>query len=160
MPAEPSYVIVGASLAGAKAAETLREEGFGGRVVLIGGEAERPYERPPLSKGYLLGKEDRSVVYVHDEGWYAGHDVDLRLGASVTGIDPAARTVSIADGETVGYDRLLLTTGSVPRRLDVPGSHLDGVHYLRILADSEPSWSGQAGSAWKRPPPRGSTAAT
>ncbi len=137
MPAEPSYVIVGASLAGAKAAETLREEGFGGRVVLIGGEAERPYERPPLSKGYLLGKEDRSVVYVHDEGWYAGHDVDLRLGASVTGIDPAARTVSIADGETVGYDRLLLTTGSVPRRLDVPGSHLDGVHYLRILADSE-----------------------
>ena len=76
---EPTYVIVGASLAGAKAAETLREEGFDGQVVLIGAEAERPYERPPLSKGYLLGKDEKSSIYVHEEGWYAEHEVDLRL---------------------------------------------------------------------------------
>jgi len=81
MPTDPTYLIVGASLCGAKAAETLREEGFGGRVILLGSETERPYERPPLSKGYLLGKEDKSVIYVHEEGWYAGHDVDLRLGS-------------------------------------------------------------------------------
>ena len=71
MPTDPTYLIVGASLCGAKAAETLREEGFGGRVILLGSETERPYERPPLSKGYLLGKEDKSVIYVHEEAWYA-----------------------------------------------------------------------------------------
>jgi 3-phenylpropionate/trans-cinnamate dioxygenase ferredoxin reductase subunit len=80
MPAEPAYVIVGASLAGAKAAETLRDEGFSGSVVLIGDERHRPYERPPLSKGLLLGKDNESSVYVHDEGWYAEHDIDLRPG--------------------------------------------------------------------------------
>ena len=82
MPAEPPYVIVGASLAGAKAAETLREEGFSGPVALIGDEQDRPYERPPLSKGFLLGKDDKSSVYVHSEDWYAEHDVDLRLGVT------------------------------------------------------------------------------
>ncbi len=117
MPSEPTYVIVGASLAGAKAAETLREEGFSGSIVLLGEETERPYERPPLSKGYLLGKEEKSSAYVHDEGWYAQNEVDLRLGTSVTGLDPGARRVSLADGFTVSYDRLLLTTGAVPRRL-------------------------------------------
>src|SRR5262249_60273642 len=73
MPTAPPYLIVGASLCGAKAAETLRGEGFGGPVILLGSETERPYERPPLSKGYLLGKEDKSVIYVHEEAWYAGH---------------------------------------------------------------------------------------
>jgi 3-phenylpropionate/trans-cinnamate dioxygenase ferredoxin reductase component len=75
------YVIVGASLGGAKAAQTLREEGFTGRLVLIGDEAERPYERPPLSKGYLLGKQDKDKLYVHDEGWYRENSVELQLGA-------------------------------------------------------------------------------
>jgi NADPH-dependent 2,4-dienoyl-CoA reductase/sulfur reductase-like enzyme len=137
MAAEPAYVIVGASLAGAKAAETLRSEGFGGSVVLLGDETERPYERPPLSKGYLLGKEEKSSIYVHEEGWYADHDVDLRLGVWATAIDPGARRVTLADGGTVGYDKLLLTTGASPRRLSVPGSDLSGVLYLRRAQDSE-----------------------
>jgi 3-phenylpropionate/trans-cinnamate dioxygenase ferredoxin reductase component len=134
---EPTYVIAGASLAGAKAAETLRDEGFGGAVVLLGDETERPYERPPLSKGYLLGKDEKSVIYVHDEDWYAEHGVDLRLGVTVTAIDPASRTASTSSGETVRYDRLLLATGASPRRLNAPGGDLDRVLYLRRVADSE-----------------------
>jgi 3-phenylpropionate/trans-cinnamate dioxygenase ferredoxin reductase subunit len=137
MPADPTYLIVGASLAGAKAAETLRSEGFSGRVILLGAETERPYERPPLSKGYLLGKDDKSVIYVHEEGWYTDHEVDLRLGVTVSSVDPAGRTVTTADGETVGYDRLLLATGASPRQLKVPGAGRDGVLYLRTVADSE-----------------------
>src|SRR5262252_1448019 len=98
MPEEPRYVIVGASLAGAKAAETLREEGFAGPIMLIGQELERPYERPPLSKGYLLGRDEKSTIYVHDEGWYDEHDVDLRLGTAVIGIDRAARRLDLVGG--------------------------------------------------------------
>jgi len=137
MPAEPTYVIVGASMAGAKAAETLREEGFGGSIVLLGEELERPYERPPLSKGYLLGKDEKSSIYVHGESWYAGNDVDLRLGVTATSLDVGSRQVALADGGTLGYDRLLLATGAVPRRLSVPGSDLQGVVYLRRVGDSE-----------------------
>jgi 3-phenylpropionate/trans-cinnamate dioxygenase ferredoxin reductase subunit len=132
-----TYVIAGASLAGAKAAETLRAEGFGGPLVLIGAESERPYERPPLSKGYLLGKAERETIYVHPRQWYAEHDVDLRLGVAVTSIDPAAHQVSLADGSRVGYAKLLLATGSLPRRLSVPGAGLDGVLYLRSVGDSD-----------------------
>ncbi len=137
MPAEPTYVIVGASMAGAKAAETLREEGFGGGIVLLGEERERPYERPPLSKGYLLGKDEKSSIYVHEESWYAENDVDLRLGVTVTSLDIGSREVGLAGGGTVGYDRLLLATGAVPRRLSVPGADLEGVVYLRRVGDSE-----------------------
>jgi NADPH-dependent 2,4-dienoyl-CoA reductase/sulfur reductase-like enzyme len=137
MPTDPTYLIAGASLAGAKAAETLRSEGFGGTVILLGSETERPYERPPLSKGYLLGKEDKSVIYVHEEGWYAEHGVDLRLGVTVASVDPAGRTVTTADGDSVGYDRLLLATGASPRQLDIPGAARDGVLYLRTVGDSE-----------------------
>jgi 3-phenylpropionate/trans-cinnamate dioxygenase ferredoxin reductase component len=137
MPAESTYVIVGASLTGAKAAETLREEGFDGNIVLLGEEDERPYERPPLSKGYLLGKEDRSTIFVHEEGWYAENGVDLRLGVRVTALDPGAKQVSLADGGTVAYDRLLLATGAFPRRLNAPGADLDGLLYLRRVGDSE-----------------------
>src|ERR1700728_4449657 len=129
MSAEPSYVIVGASLAGAKAAETLRGEGFGGPVVLIGTESELPYERPALSKGYLLGKDEKASIYVHEAGWYPEHDVELRLGATATAIDLKARQVELADGTTVGYSKLLISTGAAPRRLDVPGADLDGVLY-------------------------------
>jgi len=137
MPAESTYVIVGASLAGAKAAETLREEGFDGNIVLLGEEDERPYERPPLSKGYLLGKEDRSSIFVHEEGWYAENGVDLRLGVRVTALDPGAKQVSLADGGTIAYDRVLLATGASPRRLNAPGADLDGIMYLRRVGDSE-----------------------
>ncbi len=132
-----AYVIVGASLAGAKAAENLREEGFDGPLVLIGEESERPYERPPLSKDYLLGKAEREAIYVHPQSWYAEHHVDLRLGTRVTGIDLAGHEVALADGSRVGYARLLLATGSSPRRLPVPGADADGVLYLRRVGDSD-----------------------
>src|SRR5690349_18838599 len=130
-----TFVIVGAGLAGAKAAETLRDEGFGGRVVLIGAETERPYERPPLSKGLLLGTAERDSPYVHDAGWYAAHDVELRTGTTVTGIDRAAHTVTLSGGEALRYDRLLLATGASPRTL--PGAEMDGLLTLRTLADSD-----------------------
>ncbi|MFF2660533.1 NAD(P)/FAD-dependent oxidoreductase [Kitasatospora sp. NPDC058032] len=131
------FVIVGASLGGAKAAQALREAGYTGGIVLIGDEHERPYERPPLSKGYLLGKTDREKIYVHPPQWYAEHDVTLRLGTPVVAIDPAAHTVTLADDGRVEYAKLLLTTGSVPRRLPVPGAEQEGVHYLRRVEDSE-----------------------
>lgn len=130
-------VIVGASLGGAKAAEALREAGYEGGVVLIGEEHERPYERPPLSKGYLLGKTPREKIYVHPPQWYAEHDITLRLGTAVAAIDPAGHTVTLADDGRVEYAKLLLTTGSVPRRLPVPGADQDGVLYLRRVDDSD-----------------------
>jgi 3-phenylpropionate/trans-cinnamate dioxygenase ferredoxin reductase subunit len=132
-----TYVIVGAGQAGAKAAEALRAEGFAGPVVLLGAETERPYERPPLSKGYLLGQAERDSIYVHSADWYDEQDVDLRLGAAVTAIDPAAHEVSLAAGGRVGYAKLLLATGSAPRRLAVPGADLEGVLYLRTVGDSD-----------------------
>jgi 3-phenylpropionate/trans-cinnamate dioxygenase ferredoxin reductase subunit len=137
MATDTTYLIVGASLAGAKAAQTLREQGFDGPLMLIGEERERPYERPPLSKDYLQGKAERETIYVHPAGWYADHDVDLRLGMAVTGVDPAAHEVTLADDTRVRYAKLLLTTGSTPRRLPVPGAGLDRVLYLRRVADSD-----------------------
>ncbi len=131
-----TFVIVGGGLAGAKAAETLRATGFDGEVVLFGSEPERPYERPPLSKGYLLGKEGRDKAFVHSADWYPEHDVDLRTGVTVAMIDPAAHLVTF-DGGTVGYDRLLLTTGASARRIDIPGAGLGNVLYLRTLPESE-----------------------
>jgi 3-phenylpropionate/trans-cinnamate dioxygenase ferredoxin reductase component len=131
-----TFVIAGAGLAGAKAAETLRDEGFDGPIVLIGDEDERPYERPPLSKDYLMGKAERDSIFVHQEGWYAEHDVGQRLGVAVTSIDRDNHQV-YAGGDTIGYEKLLLTTGSSPRRLEVPGAGLGGVHYLRRVGDSD-----------------------
>jgi len=130
-----TFVIVGASLAGAKAAEELRTQGFEGNVVLIGEESERPYERPPLSKDYLQGTADRDKIYVHEAGWYDDHDVDLRLGAVVTDIDRDGHTVTLADGTSQRYDKLLLTTGSDVRR--IPGTDVDGVFYLRRAGDAD-----------------------
>src|SRR5512132_3832541 len=133
-----TFVIVGASLAGAKAAETLREAGFDGRVVLIGAEPERPYERPPLSKEYLRGEAGREKVWVHDdERFYARMQIELRAGAEVIALDAAAREVQLAGGERLGFDALLLTTGAEPRRLDIPGADLDDVRYLRTVGDSD-----------------------
>jgi len=137
MTADTPYVIIGASLAGAKAAEGLRAAGFDGPITLIGDETERPYERPPLSKGYLLGQSERATIYVHPSQWYADSGIDLRLGVEATSINRADRTVSLADGSTIGYAKLLLTTGSSPRRLQVPGADLDGVRYLRRVGDSD-----------------------
>ncbi|MFF3320374.1 NAD(P)/FAD-dependent oxidoreductase [Streptomyces sp. NPDC003035] len=135
--ADQTFVIVGGGLAGAKAAETLRSEGFTGRVILIGDERDHPYERPPLSKGYLTGKEARESVFVHEPAWYARAEVELHLGQPVTAIDREARTVRLGDGTTIRYDRLLLATGAEPRRLDVPGTGLAGVHHLRRLAHAD-----------------------
>jgi 3-phenylpropionate/trans-cinnamate dioxygenase ferredoxin reductase subunit len=137
MTTDQTFVIAGASLAGAKAAETLRSEGFDGRVVLIGAERERPYERPPLSKDYLRGESGREQIYVHEEGFYAEHEIELRLGVTVTSLDPSSRLLALDEGDPLRYDRLLLTTGSEPRRLSIPGAELDGVHYLRSVDDSD-----------------------
>ncbi|MET8575089.1 FAD-dependent oxidoreductase [Streptomyces sp. NPDC005012] len=136
--ADQTFVIVGGGLAGAKAAETLRAEGFSGRVIVISDERDHPYERPPLSKGYLLGSADREGALVHEPAWYAAHDVELHLGQTVEAVDTAARTVRLGDdGSLVRYDKLLLATGAEPRRLDVPGTDLAGVHHLRRFAHAE-----------------------
>ncbi|MEU0075792.1 FAD-dependent oxidoreductase [Streptomyces sp. NPDC006332] len=136
--ADQTFVIVGGGLAGAKAAETFRAEGFTGRVILICDERDHPYERPPLSKGYLLGKEERGTVFVHEPAWYARNDIELHLGQTVDAIDRTAKTVRFGeDGTLVRYDKLLLATGAEPRRLDVPGTDLAGVHHLRRLAHAE-----------------------
>jgi 3-phenylpropionate/trans-cinnamate dioxygenase ferredoxin reductase component len=131
-----TFVIVGASLAGAKAAETLRGDGFEGRLVVIGEEPDRPYERPPLSKDYLRGEAD-ARPYVHDAAFYTDNDIELRTGTVVQRLDPGASEVTLADGETLAFDRLLLCTGARPRHLAVPGAELDGVHYLRTVEDSD-----------------------
>jgi 3-phenylpropionate/trans-cinnamate dioxygenase ferredoxin reductase subunit len=132
---KPTFLIVGASLAGAKAAEELRAQGFDGRVTLIGAEAERPYERPPLTKEYLRGESDRAQAYVHPDDFYGQQEIELETGTRVTAIEP--EKVRLDDGRELGYDRLLLATGAEPRRLDVPGADLDGVYYLRTLADCD-----------------------
>jgi 3-phenylpropionate/trans-cinnamate dioxygenase ferredoxin reductase subunit len=133
----PTFVIAGAGLAGAKAAETLRAEGFTGRIALIGAEPEIPYERPPLSKGLLLGTAERADAYVHDADWYPGQDIDLRTGTTVAAIDREKHRVRLSDGDDLEYDKLLLATGATPRPLGVPGATPENVLYLRTLADSD-----------------------
>jgi NADPH-dependent 2,4-dienoyl-CoA reductase/sulfur reductase-like enzyme len=137
VPEEKTFVIAGASLAGVSAAEELRKQGFEGRIVLIGAEQHHPYIRPPLSKDYLAGKAGLDDVYVHPLDWYDEAGFDLKLGTSVTAIDRVAHIIELSDGESVGYDKLLIATGSTPRVLDVPGAELDGVYYLRTKEDSE-----------------------
>jgi 3-phenylpropionate/trans-cinnamate dioxygenase ferredoxin reductase component len=137
MPSQPVFVIAGGGLAGAKAAEALREQGFGGRIMLAAEEDIRPYERPPLSKEYLQGKADRETIFVHPPDWYGTHDVQLLLGTTVTGIDRGRREVTLSSGERLAYGKLLLATGSSPRHLPLPGGDLDNVLYLRRAADSD-----------------------
>jgi 3-phenylpropionate/trans-cinnamate dioxygenase ferredoxin reductase component len=134
---EQTFIIVGASLAGAKAAEELRTAGFDGRVLLIGAESERPYERPPLSKDYLRGESEREKAYVHEAGFYEQHQIELETDSTVTAIDPAGSRVTLTDGRAFGYDRLLLATGADPNRISIGGAELDGIHYLRTLADCD-----------------------
>ncbi len=132
-----TFVIVGASLTGAKAAEQLRTQGFDGRIILIGEEHELPYERPPLSKDYLRGESPREKTRVHPPGFYEDHQIELLTGMRVTAIEPGERRVSVAGGSGFVYDRLLIATGAEPRRIDLPGADLDGVHYLRTLSDCD-----------------------
>ncbi|WP_344138462.1 NAD(P)/FAD-dependent oxidoreductase [Pedococcus bigeumensis] len=131
------FVIVGGGLAGAKGAEALRERGFEGSIVLFGSEEHLPYERPPLSKGYLKTGEGLDDAFVHDAQWYAAHDIEVRTGSTVAAIDRDARKVVTADGERTAYDRLLLATGSSPRRLTLPGHDFGGVLSLRTIEDSD-----------------------
>jgi 3-phenylpropionate/trans-cinnamate dioxygenase ferredoxin reductase subunit len=132
-----TFAIIGASLAGAKAAEEVRERGFDGEILLIGAEPGPPYERPPLSKDYLRGESDRHKTFVHGDGFYEQHQINLIDGRKATELDLSSSRIALDDGRTVGYDKLLLTTGAEPRRLRVPGSDLDGILYLRTLADSD-----------------------
>ena len=132
-----TFVIVGASLTGAKAAEELRKQGFDGRVVLIGDEPENPYERPPLTKDYLRGESPREKTFVHEPDFYEQHEIELRSAVKVTAIEPATRTVSVDGTPLIVYDRLLIATGAQPRQLEIPGANLEGIHYLRTLADCD-----------------------
>jgi len=132
-----SHVLIGAGVAAARAAEALRAEGAEGRIVLIGEERDLPYERPELSKGFLAGKTQRAELTVHDADWYAAQDVEPMLGRRAVGIDRASATVELDGGERLPYTRLLLATGSAPRKLGVPGNDLDGVLYLRRVGHSE-----------------------
>lgn len=135
--AHRTFVIVGGGLAGAKAAETLRAERFTGRVILICDERDHPYERPALSKGFLTGDGDRGSLFVHEPAWYARAHIELHLGQPAVRLDRAAKAVILGDGTRIHYDRLLLATGAEPRRLDIPGTDLAGVHHLRRLAHAE-----------------------
>jgi 3-phenylpropionate/trans-cinnamate dioxygenase ferredoxin reductase subunit len=132
-----THVIVGASLAGAKAAEELRQRGFDGQIVLVGAEPERPYERPPLSKDHLRGESEREKAFVHEPDFYARQEIELITGHAATDLDVSARRVVLDDGRSWSFDKLLLTTGAEPRRIPVPGAELEGIYYLRTLADSE-----------------------
>jgi NADPH-dependent 2,4-dienoyl-CoA reductase/sulfur reductase-like enzyme len=131
------FVIVGAGLAGATAAKTLREEGFTGRIHLIGTERHRPYIRPPLSKDFLAGSATRESADVESAEWYPGHDVDLLLSTEAVALDPSAHRVELAGRNSIEYDALLLATGSTPRRLEIPGAGLPDVHYLRTVDQAE-----------------------
>jgi len=131
-----SYVIVGANLAGGRAAEALRESGFDGRIVLVGAEPDRPYERPPLSKEYLRREMPEEKLYLRPPAYYEEQRIELRLGVRATRLDPAARVVDLDSGERLPYDKLLIATGSEVRRLGIPGVDLAGVRYLRTRADS------------------------
>ncbi len=135
MPAP--IVVVGGGLAAARAVATLQDEGHDGDVVVLTSERHRPYERPPLSKDYLRGEVARSALYPLPEEWYGQHGVDLRPGMAALGLHPGDHTVTLSDGSTLRYSRLLLATGSTPRHLSVPGGDLRGLHYLRTIDDAD-----------------------
>jgi 3-phenylpropionate/trans-cinnamate dioxygenase ferredoxin reductase component len=130
------HVVIGGGLAAGKAVGELREQGFEGQITLVGDEPELPYERPPLTKDYLRGESPREKSQVHPAAFYAEDDIELRH-ASATSIDTQERRVLLDDGQELGYDALLLATGAAPRRISVPGIELDGVCYLRSLADCD-----------------------
>ncbi|OCB56746.1 pyridine nucleotide-disulfide oxidoreductase [Mycobacterium vulneris] len=136
MTTSSTFAIVGGGLAGAKAAEALRDNDFDGHVVLFAAEDQLPYERPPLSKEYLAGKKKLDDFTVDPASWYRDHNIDLRLGTEVSAINAAEHTLALPDGTTAGYDKLLLATGSSSRRPPIPGSDAAGVHFLRTIDDA------------------------
>jgi 3-phenylpropionate/trans-cinnamate dioxygenase ferredoxin reductase subunit len=137
MSKQQTFVIAGASLAGSKTAESLRTEGFEGRVVLVGDEAARPYERPPLSKAYLRGEVGFGEAAVHPEGFYEENEIELLTSTTVTSIDPAAKQVALDPGGRLGYDQLLSATGAIPKHVTIPGSDLEGICYLRSISSCD-----------------------
>ena len=137
MAAKQTFVIAGASLAGAKAAETLRAEGFDGRLVLVGEEAVRPYERPPLSKAYLRGEVGFDDAAVHSENFYQEQEIELLTSTTVTSIHPVSKRVTLDPGGSITYDQLLLGTGATTRTISIPGADLDGIYYLRSQASCD-----------------------
>jgi 3-phenylpropionate/trans-cinnamate dioxygenase ferredoxin reductase subunit len=130
-------LLIGGGIASATAAATLREEGFGGSVLLVGREPTLPYHRPPASKEYLRGDTDADATLVHPAGWFEEHAVDARARTSVLGLDPAERLATLSTKETVRYDRALVATGANVRRLGVDGAQLEGIHYLRALGNAD-----------------------
>ena len=138
MSSKSTFVIIGGGLAGATAAATLREEGFDGRVIVVGSESERPYNRPPLSKEYLRGEPDsEEKLPVQEPKFYGDQEIELRLSTTVESLDVGAHEVVLAGGERIPFDAALLATGSEPRTLSIPGAELDAVHYLRTHPDSD-----------------------
>src|SRR5690349_2585503 len=136
MPSARTLLVIGASLAGAKAAEAARAAGHDGKVLLVGEEPHLPYERPPLSKDALRGDADFDASRVHDAGFYADNDIELITADPAVSLDADARQAVLESGRTIGFDTAVLTTGAVPRRLTLPGADLDGVRYLRTVDDS------------------------
>ncbi len=128
-------VIVGAGQAASQAVDMLRKRGYTGSLTLVGDEPVAPYQRPPLSKKYLAGLLARDRLLIRHDAFYADHGVEMHWGRTAVALDPARRVVQLADESSLAYDSLLLTTGSSPRRLNVPGHDLAGVHYLRTMAD-------------------------
>lgn len=135
MTTNRTLAVVGASLAGAKAAEAARQAGYDGRVLLIGDEQQLPYERPPLSKAVLRGEADLQSALVHPDGFYTEHDIDVVTDHAVA-LDPMTRRIELASGDAVTFDAAVLATGAEPRRLAIPGGDLAGVHYLRTADDA------------------------
>lgn len=130
-------IIIGAGQAGAQAAQSMRQAGFEGEIVMFGDEAEPPYQRPPLSKAYLQGELEAERLYLRPRAFYEQQKIDLRLGVRVAEINRDAKSITTGRGETLGYDKLLIATGAPPRRLTCQGAELPGVYYLRTIADSD-----------------------
>ncbi|MGH2554122.1 MAG: NAD(P)/FAD-dependent oxidoreductase [Actinomycetota bacterium] len=136
-PRRPEFIIVGGNLTGGAAATTLRTEGFDGRIVLIGEEPHPPYERPPLSKEYLRGETTAESTLLRPASWYEENDVELLLGVSVRSVDPSVDAVHLVDGTQIRYDKVLIATGGLTKRVAVPGRDLEGIHDLRRIEDAD-----------------------
>ncbi len=136
MSSGKTFAIIGAGQSGGWTAKTLRDEGFEGRIILFGDEPYPPYERPPLSKEVLLGDQPVESTYLWPDGFYDEWNMEMRLGTRVASISPAGHSLTLENGETVSYDRLMIATGGRARPLRVPGADLDGVHLLRAISDT------------------------
>ncbi|KDA04846.1 pyridine nucleotide-disulfide oxidoreductase [Microbacterium sp. CH12i] len=132
-----NVIVIGGGLAAGKTAEALRQDGYEGAVTLIAAENHLPYERPSLSKDYLFGRTEFDDALVHSADWYQDHDITVRQGVTATAIDIAGHTVTLGDGSTLPYDKLVLATGSIARHLPLPGADADGIHYLRTVEESD-----------------------